>query len=224
MRILLLEDEQKIADNLAALLTSLGYGVDTVPDIAGGSRKLADTNYDLVIIDRGLPDGDGIKLVKTMREEDNPSLILLLTARGQAEDIVEGLNAGADDYLVKPFRFSELDARIRALLRRTSVSSVQPVISLHDIAIDTNSRTVTRGGRHIPLAPKEYALFEYLARNKGVAMERIDLLEHVWNERTDEFSQTVDVHIRYLRKKIDDPFKKKIIRTVKGKGYMVCED
>lgn len=224
MRILLVEDEQKIAANLEALLTTLGYGVDCVTDMATGYMKLADTNYDLVIVDRGLPDGDGMALVKTIRSENNPALILLLTARGQADDIVEGLNSGADDYLVKPFRFSELDARIRALLRRTSPLTVPPVLSVGDIAIDTNSRTVTRQGKHIPLAPKEYALFEYLVRNKGIAMERIDLLEHVWNERTDEFSQTVDVHIRYLRKKIDDPYRKKVIHTVKGKGYMVCDD
>ena len=188
------------------------------------SRKAADTEYDLVIIDRGLPDGDGVVLVRRLRGEDNAVLILLLTARGQAEDVVEGLNAGADDYLIKPFRFSELDARIRALLRRVTPSPVQPVIVLADLTIDTNSRTVRRRNTSIPLAPKEYALLEYLARNKGVAMERMNILEHVWNEHTDEFSQTVDVHIRYLRKKIDDTYKKKLIRTVKGKGYMRSEE
>jgi len=223
MRILLVEDEQKIADNLVTMLNTRGFGVDRVADIAGGYRKAADTQYDLLIIDRGLPDGDGVLLVRRLRGEDNSVLILLLTARGQAEDVVEGLNAGADDYLIKPFRFSELDARIRALLRRVTPSPVQPVIAIADLAIDTNSRNVRRGNTSIPLAPKEYALLEYLARNKGTAMERMDILEHVWNEHTDEFSQTVDVHIRYLRKKIDDRYNKKLIRTVKGKGYMLCE-
>jgi len=222
MRVLVVDDEQRITSNIKDYLVSDGHTVDTAAN-GEDALVLADINsYDLVILDWMLPDMDGPKICKVLRENKIDSPVLMLTAKSQLEDKVEGLNAGADDYLTKPFEFDELDARIRALLRRKIGGSSTPLIRIADFTLDTNTREVTRGGQKVDLAPREFSLLEYLVLNRGKALGRTDILEHVWGESVDQFSNTVDVHIRYLRKKIDDDFDTKLIKTVKGKGYMLC--
>ncbi len=222
MRVLVVDDEQRITSNIKDYLVSDGHTVDTAAN-GEDALVLADINsYDLVILDWMLPDMDGLKICKVLRENKIDSPVLMLTAKSQLEDKVEGLNAGADDYLTKPFEFDELDARIRALLRRKIGGSSTPLIRIADFTLDTNTREVTRGGQKVDLAPREFSLLEYLVLNRGKALGRTDILEHVWGESVDQFSNTVDVHIRYLRKKIDDDFDTKLIKTVKGKGYMLC--
>jgi DNA-binding response OmpR family regulator len=147
----------------------------------------------------------------------------MLTAKVQVENIVSGLESGADDYLTKPFSMDVLLARIKVLIRRVNTKPLAPIIKMGDMALDTNKRTVMRGKEYIELAPKEYVLLEYLIMHKCKAIDRMEIMEHVWGETIDEFSNTVDVHIRYLRKKIDEPYGTNLIKTIKNKGYMICE-
>lgn len=165
----------------------------------------------------------GIDLCNKLREKKYSTPILILTARSQTDDVIAGLQKGADDYLVKPFEMEILIARIKALLRRKNTILIPPILTVADLTLNSNTRQVKRAGAEIPLAPREYVLLEYLLKNKGRVIDRMELMEHVWGETIDEFSNTVDVHIRYLRKKIDEPFKKALIKTVKQKGYMICE-
>lgn len=223
MRLLVIEDDTRIASNLKNILASQSYAVDLAASGFTGLEKARDESYDLIVLDWMLPDISGPDVIKILHEENIASPILMLTAKSQPEDLVEGLDAGADDYLSKPFRTTELFARIRALLRRPDSAPTEPVLYVSDLSIDTNLHHVTRAGRPIRLSPREYALLEYLARNQGHALTRLDLLSHVWDENTDPFSNTVDVHIRFLRSKIDDPFPTKLIRTVKGKGYVLAD-
>lgn len=223
MRILVVEDDKRIADNLEKILKSRSFAVDTAYNGNIGLEKALDECYDLLILDWMLPDIEGIDIAKKLREEKINTPILILTAKSQLEDKIEGLNIGADDYLTKPFEMGELLARISAILRRKGTASGLPEIKIGDLVINTNTCAVWRGEKRIELSPKEYALLEYLAKFNGKVVERIELLTHVWDENADLFSNTVDVHIRYLRKKIDRGFKKKLIRTVKGKGYAIWE-
>lgn len=223
MRLLLIEDDTILAQNIQLLLQKASYAVDIARSVAEGYCAATDQTYDLIILDWTLPDGTGNSLCTQLRSEGLITPILLLTAKNEIDYKVEGLNAGADDYLTKPFAVKELTARVRSLLRRRATPVTETNIHISDLDIHTNTMEVTRGKKTIALSPREYALLHYLALNKGRAIDRLELLDHVWDNATDEFSNTVDVHIRYLRKKIDDGHRKKLIRTVKGKGYMLCD-
>ncbi len=223
MRFLIIEDDKRLADNLSHILKSLGW-VSDIAENAQDALELSDVEeYDLVILDWMLPDENGLIVCEKLRKKGHNYPILFLTSRREIEDKVKGLESGADDYLTKPFVTEEFLARIKALLRRKS-GETEPVIKIADLIINTNMHQIKRDNNEIELAPREYSLLEYLAFNKGKALDRFSILNHVWGNDADEFSNTVDVHIRYLRKKIDDGFELKLIKTVKGKGYMICDD
>lgn len=222
MRLLLVEDDHEIAGNLKLILERHGFAVDIAPDAQSARDKVIDEQYDLFVLDWMLPDGSGVQLAQGFRAEGIHAPILMLTAKSDAADIVEGLDSGADDYLTKPFTTTELLARLRALLRRKSQPVSGSIIIIDDLKIDTNTYEVTRSGKKVCLSPKEYSLLLYLAQNTDRALERMELLSHVWDEETDVFSNTVDVHILYLRRKIDSTSPRKLIKTVKGKGYRLC--
>lgn len=223
MRILIIEDDPQIATNLQSLLTKSGaFAADIALTGREGETKSLDESYDLIILDWILPDMDGLSIIKLMREAHLHTPILMLTARTQPEDKVEGLNSGADDYITKPFDKSELLARVRALLRRRHLPTTPPLLTISDLTIDTNSHETHRSGNRIDLSPKEYSLLEFLARSQCQVLDRLEILSHVWDESTDPFSNTVDVHIRFLRRKIDDHYSPKLIHTVRGKGYSLC--
>ena len=222
MRILVIEDDEILANNVAAILRRSSYAVDTAFSVSEAKNKITNPDYDLLIIDWKLPDGSGLDLCREIRRDEGTVPILMLTANSQIEDKIEGLDAGADDYLTKPFEVNELLARIRALSRR-NVNIAQPMITIADLRIDTNLKKVWRKESEIALSPREYALLEYLASRPCQAVSRTELLAHVWDENVNLFSNTVDVHIRYLRSKIDNPFTPKLIMTVKGEGYALCD-
>lgn len=221
MRILIVEDDIRLADNVATMLKHDSYAVDVAHNSMEAMDKVCSPDYDLIILDWKLPDGTGIEICKQMRADEVFTPVLILTSNSQTEDKVEGLDAGADDYLTKPFNHSELLARVRALIRRKPIVN-QTVITVDDLVIDTNLKKVMRNNIDIDLSPREYALLEYLASNIGNAISRIDLLSHVWDENANMFSNTVDVHIKYLRDKIDKNSNNKLIKTVKGQGYALC--
>ncbi len=223
MRILLVEDDLVISKNIVILLKRESYAVDTANSIEQAREHIESETYDCIILDRRLPDGDGVALIPTIRTEHPTTLTILLTARAQTSDVVAGLNAGADDYIAKPFVPATLLARLRALLRRARRVPVTPIIAIADLIIDTNTHHVTRAGRTIELSPREYAILDYLARHPCQAIDRMTILTHAWDERVDLFSNTVDVHIRYLRRKIDEGQQLPLIHTVRGKGYMLCD-
>ncbi len=217
MHILLIEDQQKLASNIKQYLESDTYAVTMTHDGKDGFEKAMMQDFDLVILDINLPGMDGYLVCSMLREHKKNMPVLMLTARTTQKEIVHGLNIGADDYLTKPFDLEELLARVRALLRRKPEQK-QPILGAADVQVNTNARTVTRKGKSVELAPKEYALLEYLLRHTGIAQDRPSILEHVWGSRDDLlFSQTVDVHIAYLRRKLG----KELIKTVPGKGYLI---
>lgn len=219
MRILVIEDEERIADFIQRGLEGAGYLVDTAGDGQTGLLKMHNLDYDLLILDLMLPDMDGLTVLEKTRNRKVSPPVLILSARSEVEDRVRGLELGADDYLVKPFAFEELLARVKALLRRG-----QPVpdrLVAGDLVVDCLRRKVTRAGKPIDLAPKEFSILEYLARHKGKPLTRTMIVEHVWDMEYDGLTNIVDVYIRHLRAKIDDPFPVKIIRTVRGTGYML---
>lgn len=224
MHALIIEDDNRLAQSIQALLKKHHFASTIAETGEKGIYSLETESYDVIILDWMLPGLEGIEVCKSIRKKDNSIPIIMLTAKSQIEDKVEGLINGADDYLTKPFASEELIARINALIRRKTGSSFTSVVQILDLVVNTSTHVVVRNNTDILLAPREYALLEYLVINKNKAVDRIDLLHHVWGEDIDPFSNTVDVHIRYLRKKIDDPFHKKLIRTVKGKGYMICGD
>lgn len=217
MHILLIEDEQKLAANIRQYLEAETYAVAVEHDGKAGFERAMTQDFDLVILDINLPGMDGYLVCSMLRQHKKNMPILMLTARTKQKEIVHGLNIGADDYLTKPFDMEELLARLRAIFRRKS-SDKQSELRTGDIVIDPNTRKVTRKGKEVELAPKEYALLEFLVRNKGMVQDRPTIIEHVWGSRDDLlFSQTVDVHIAYVRRKIG----KDSIETVPGKGYLV---
>lgn len=218
-----MEDDQRIGKAVAAVLSRNNFAVDIAVNKAEGEEKAFGEDYDLMILDWMLPDGSGVGLCRDLREEKITTPVLMLTARSQVEDRVEGLDAGADDYLVKPFAVAELLARVRALLRRKE-ALVPDVFRLDDLEIDFGRQKVRRAGREIKLSPKEFGVLEFLARNSERVLSRLEILTHVWDENAELLTNTVDVHIRYLRKKIDECFLVKLIKTVKGRGYRLCKD
>ncbi len=217
MRILVVEDEKKIAGFIKRGLKEEGYAVDVAPDGEEGYDLGAVNDYDLIILDIMLPKCDGITLCKKLRADKIETPIIMLTAKTSVEDKVTGLDAGANDYLTKPFAFEELLARIRVLLRR----SVQPATKLQvaDLVLDLLSHKVTRAGREIVLSSREFALLEYLMRNAGAVVTRTMISEHVWDIDFDTSTNVIDVYINYLRNKVDVDFDKKLIQTIRGRGY-----
>lgn len=217
MHILLIEDQQKLAANIKKFLELEHYAVTLAHDGKEGFEKAMTQEVDLLILDINLPGMDGYVICTMLRQNKKNMPILMLTARSKQEDVIHGLNIGADDYLVKPFDLDELLARVRALLRRQG-GEKQVRLSVGSITLATNTREVWKGKKKMDLAPKEYALLEFLFRNRGTAQDRPRIIEHVWGGRDElMFSQTVDVHVAYLRRKLG----KSVIRTVPGKGYLV---
>lgn len=219
MRVLLIEDEHKIARALQKALEQEAYAVDIAYDGDEGYSMALDEPYDIAIIDRMIPGAyDGIAIVKAMRQENIHIPVLFLSALDSAKDKTEGLNAGADDYLAKPFALEELLARVRALLRRPS--ELQPdVLKVGDLELNTITNEVRRQGQLIPLTGKEYALLEYLLRNPERPISKEVIISHVWNYDADILPNTVEVYIKYLRNKVDKPFDKPMIQTIRGFGY-----
>ncbi len=219
MRILVVEDEKRIADFVSRGLESAGYAVDVAPDGATAIDLQHATEYDLVVLDLGLPDMDGLAALKKIRNRKVSPPILILSARDSVDDRVKGLEGGADDYLVKPFAFVELLARVRVLLRRGQPTPER--LQVGNLTLDCIRRKVTRAGEHVELAPKEFSILEYLMRNRGRPLSRTMIVEHVWDMDYDGLTNIVDVYIRHLRSKIDDPSPEKMIQTVRGIGYML---
>ncbi len=223
MRILFAEDEPALREVTVKRLKAEGFGVDGCRDGKEALDYLDSTDYDVVILDIMMPGIDGLTVLRTLRSRGNTVPVMLLTARDAVADRVGGLDAGADDYLTKPFEFAELTARIRALLRRNSDNKTDTA-SVADLTVEFSTRRVTRGGVEISLSSREFALLESLIRHKGAILSRTQLENQVWDYGFEGGSNIVDVYIRYLRKKIDDPFEKKLIHTVRGAGYTLKED
>src|SRR5471032_1141820 len=219
MRHLVVEDEKRIADFLCRGLEGAGYAVDAALTGTAAVDNIHSTDYDMVILDRMLPDMDGLQVLEKIRNRKAGPPVLILSARGALDDRVKGLEQGADDYLVKPFAFVELLARVRALLRRGQPSPEKLQVS--DLSLDCIRRKVTRGAETIDLAPKEFSILEYLMRNRGRPLSRTMIVEHVWDMDYDGLTNIVDVYIRHLRSKIDDKWPVKMIQTVRGIGYML---
>ncbi len=219
MHILLIEDEKRIAEFVARGLESSGFTVDVAENGERALTLLAGSTYDLLILDLMLPDVDGITLLQKIRNRKVSQPVLILSARGSLDDRVKGLDVGADDYMVKPFAFVELLARIRALLRRGQAMPER--LQVGDLVLDCIRRKVSRGGVNIELAPKEFSILEFLMRNRGRPLSRNMIVEHVWEMDYTGLTNIVDVYIRHLRSKIDDPWPQKLIRTVRGIGYAI---
>jgi two-component system copper resistance phosphate regulon response regulator CusR len=219
MRILLIEDEKRISGFIARGLEESGYTIDAAETGQDGLDMMTGATYELVILDLMLPDLDGLVVLEKIRLRKTNQPVLILSARGNLEDRVKGLDLGADDYLVKPFAFVELLARVRALLRRGQ--SLPERLQVEDLVLDCLRRKVNRAGVNIELAPKEFSILEYLMRNKGRALSRTMIVEHVWEMDYTGLTNIVDVYIRHLRGKVDDDWPQKLIKTVRGIGYMI---
>lgn len=225
MRLLVVEDERDLADVIARGLRRDGHAVDVANRVGEADLKLRSAGYDVVVLDWNLPDGSGLELCRRLVDGDLPTLegdrpkILMLTARDDVEDRVAGLDSGADDYLVKPFAFAELSARVRALIRRDTESD--PLISVGPLVLDHARFIATRDGVPLDLTAKEFALLHYFMAHAGVVMSQEHLLEHVWDEMTDPLTNVVRVTVSNLRKKLGDP---PLITTVAGRGYRLEED
>ena len=219
MRVLIVEDEHKIARALKKALEQETYAVDIAYDGDEGHAMATTEPYDIAIIDRMLPgDYDGLAIVKAMREAKVHTPVLFLSALGSVSERAAGLDAGADDYLVKPFALEELLARVRALLRRPTEQQ-SAVLEAGDLTLDTITYSVERAGKNVQLTSKEFALLEYMLRNPGRPLSKEVIISHVWDYDADILPNTVEVYIKYLRNKIDSPFKKPLIHTVRGFGY-----
>jgi two-component system copper resistance phosphate regulon response regulator CusR len=221
MRILLVEDDQRITRFVSQALREQSYAVDVTADGEDALYKAAVNDYDAVVLDVMIPGRNGFELCRELRANGSNVPVIMLTARDAVRDRVAGLDSGADDYLTKPFEVAELLARLRALLRRGHVMHTA-LINAADLCIDTRAHAVTRGGRKIELTAKEYALLEYLARERGRVLTRAEIAEHVWDENFDPFSNLIDVNINRLRRKIDDGFGAPLIHTRRGEGYMLA--
>jgi two-component system OmpR family response regulator len=221
MKILLVEDEPQTAGYVADSLREHGHVVDHVANGREGLLAASGGAYDVMIIDRMLPGLDGLSIVKTIRAAGTKAPVLLLTTLGGVNDRVEGLEAGADDYLTKPFAFAELLARVNSLARRPPLADEAPVLRVGDLELDRLKRTVTRGGKRIDLQPQEFRLLEYLMRNAGQVVTRTMLLENVWEFHFDPHTSVVETHISRLRAKVDRDFGEALLHTVRGSGYIL---
>lgn len=218
MRILVVEDEGKVADLVARGLKAERYAVDVAADGDSGWAMVNTYSYDLIVLDLLLPGIGGLELLKRIRRRDPSVPVLILTAMDATASKIENFEAGADDYLTKPFAFAELQVRVKALLRRGPVAK-NSTIRVEDLEIDRMSQQVRRGGKRIELTPKEYALLEYLATQPGRVFSRTMIVEHVWDQGFEGLTNIVDVYVRHLRGKVDDPYPTKLIQTVRGVGY-----
>jgi two-component system OmpR family response regulator len=218
VRVLVVEDDAALGQILVRGMVEDGYAVDLETSALGAAHMISSVPYDLVILDLGLPDGDGVELCRSLRDERFDVPILMLTARDGLNDRVAGLDAGADDYLAKPFDYRELAARVRALLRRPPLQS-GPILTAGDLRLDPAAHTVWRGAITVPLTAREFSLLEYLLRHAGEVVTRSALLEHVWDANYDGLSNVVDVHIANLRRKLDLPEMPAPIETIRGVGY-----
>lgn len=220
MRILIAEDEQDLNQLLKKRLKESGYGVDACFDGEEALDYLDAAEYDAVILDIMMPKKSGLEVLETLRRRGNGVPVLLLTAKSQVEDRVSGLDAGADDYLVKPFAFQELLARLRVMLRKPAAEK-SPVLQVADLTLHLDTHRVFRGGKEITLSSKEFSLLRYLMQNAGIVLSRDRLESHVWDFDFSGGSNVIDVYIRYLRKKLDEGYDKKLIHTVRGHGYVL---
>lgn len=223
MRILLIEDDEEAAAYLAKNLRGAGHAVDHALDGDTGLSMASAGDYDAYIVDRMLPKLDGLTLLARRRDENDETPALFLSALGEVDDRVAGLKAGGDDYLVKPYAFSELLARVEALGRRRGPATVTTTYTVDDLEIDVIARTVRRGGKKIDLQPREFRLLEYLMRHAGQVVTRTMLLENVWEYHFDPQTNVIDVHISRLRSKIDKDFNKPLLKTVRGAGYTISD-
>ncbi len=223
MKILVVEDENKTAAYVRKGLTESGFVVDVAEDGTAGLDFARASDYDLIVLDIMLPGKDGWSVLAELRRSGKETPVLFLTARDAVEDRVRGLHAGADDYLVKPFAFAELLERVRTLLRRSPVRQPE-TLRIGDLEIDSSRHRATRAGKRLDLTPKEFALLSLLARRKGEVLTRTLIAGQVWDMNFDSHTNVVEVHMRRLRAKVDDPFERKLIRTVRGVGYVLEED
>ena len=223
MRLLVVEDEKKLNELITKKLKKEYYGVDSCFDGEEAVRYVEGTEYDAIILDIMLPKLDGFEVIKKIRAKKNKVPILFLTARDNIDDKVKGLDYGADDYLVKPFIFEELMARIRVLLRRNS-GNADNVVTIANLKVDLDAKTVFRDDLLIKLSGREYSILEYLIRNKGKILSRERIEDHIWNYDYEGGTNVIDVYIRYLRKKIDDNYTPKLIHTIRGLGYVLRVD
>ncbi|HVY69691.1 MAG TPA: response regulator transcription factor [Verrucomicrobiae bacterium] len=221
MRILVIEDDKKIASFVVKGLKQGGFAVDHAADGEEGLALASDTAYDAAVVDVMLPRRDGLSLVQELRQKKRDLPVIFLSAKAGVEDRIKGLQSGGDDYLVKPFAFSELLARLQALIRRSSHSAEPTTLTVGDLSMNLVTREVSRGGRPIELQTREFALLEYLMRHPGRAVSKAMILEHVWDYSFDPQTNVVDVVICRLRNKVDRDFEKKMIHTIRGVGYVV---
>jgi len=222
MRLLLVEDYRPLRQSLAKGLRETDFAVDATGDGPEGLWYALGNEYDVIVLDLMLPGLDGLEILKKIRAQGRESCVLILTAKDTVQDRVTGLNLGADDYLVKPFAFEELLARIRALLRRR-YQEKNPCVEVADLRIDLTAQRVWRAGEEIPLTPREYGLLEYLALHAGRAVRRADIWEHIYEFDSSASSNVVDVYVGYLRKKLARPGKPALIHTIRGRGYLLGE-
>lgn len=222
MRLLLIEDEKKVADFVALGLRTERYAVDVAADGQTGWDMASTYHYDLIILDLMLPGLDGTEVLKRIRRKSADTPVLILTARDATAEKVKNFEAGADDYLTKPFAFAELLVRVKALLRRGPVNRAN-VLKVGDLELDRLTQQVKRAGKRIELTSKEYGLLEYLVANAGRVLTRTMIVEHVWDESFEGLTNIVDVYVRHLRSKVDDPHEAKLIRTVRGVGYCISD-
>jgi len=223
MRILVIEDDASVLDYISRGLRESGFAVDQSADGKDGLYRASAEKYDALVVDRMLPGIDGLTIIRTLRGADNNTPALILSALGEVDDRVKGLKAGGDDYLVKPFAFAELLARIEALLRRKESSSTVTRLRVADLEMDLLSHKVTRAGKSLNLQPREFRLLEYLMKHAGQVVTRTMLLENVWDYHFDPQTNVIDVHISRLRQKLDKEFDKPLLKTVRGAGYMLDE-
>ncbi len=221
MRILLIEDDREAAAYLSKALREAGHVADHAADGEIGAAMAADGGYEVLVVDRMLPKRDGLSIVEELRERGDQTPALFLSALGQVDDRVAGLRAGGDDYLAKPYAFSELLARVEALGRRQKPGTAETVYRVGDLELDRLGHTVTRGSQVIPLQPREFRLLEYLMKNAGQVVTRTMLLENVWDYHFDPQTNVIDVHVSRLRAKIDKGFGEPLLHTVRGAGYMI---
>jgi two-component system, OmpR family, response regulator len=221
MHALIIEDDRAIADFVARGLREAGFAVDVASDGEEGLSAALEQNPDVAIVDLMLPRRDGLSVIDELRRRGRSTPVLILSARRSVDDRVRGLQAGGDDYLTKPFAFAELLARVQALVRRASRTPEPTTLTVDDLALDLLTRKVTRGGTPIELRPREFALLEYLMRNAGKVVSKTMILSHVWEYNFDPQTNIVDVLVSRLRDRIDRPFEKKLLQTVRGVGYVI---